>query len=214
MTITTDEEIRLRAYQFWEKKGRPEGLEKDHCRRASEEVAIARGDARAAAVDSDLGRNPGIGSSAGTTGMDPADTAGKNTFEGDVMNDVTPTRSSSRSSSCYSSIQKSHDQNMFYQGTDFRFSFLHSTVRSCGQRSSRGDSRIISLGRITTPGRTLSLRNADSAHLNISEPRSKQVLKNGDFHRRPIGPNSGPIAFGPNSRVERTFCSAVRSKTS
>lgn len=91
MAITTDEEIRLRAYQIWKEEGQPEGMDADHWRRASEQVTLARGDADATAVNADLERNPGIGSSGGTTGRDPADLAGENTFEGDVMNDVTRT---------------------------------------------------------------------------------------------------------------------------
>jgi hypothetical protein len=91
MAISTEEEIRLQAHQIWNEEGEPDGMDADHWRRASEEVTIARGDARATAVDADLERNPGIGSSAGTAGMDPADLAGENTFEGDVMNDVTRT---------------------------------------------------------------------------------------------------------------------------
>jgi hypothetical protein len=90
MAITTDEEIRLRAYQIWEEEGRPEGRAQAHWQRASDEVTLARGDARATAADLDLERNPGIGSSAGMAGADPADIKGDNTFEGDVMNDVTP----------------------------------------------------------------------------------------------------------------------------
>ena len=41
--------------------------------------------------DADLNGNPGIGSSAGTTGQDDQDVAdGDNTFEGDVFSDTTP----------------------------------------------------------------------------------------------------------------------------
>ncbi|WP_210526815.1 hypothetical protein [Rubellimicrobium arenae] len=41
--------------------------------------------------DADLKGNPGIGSSAGTTGQDDEDVVdGDNTFEGDVLSDTTP----------------------------------------------------------------------------------------------------------------------------
>ncbi|HTN62246.1 MAG TPA: hypothetical protein VL147_11940 [Devosia sp.] len=49
---------------------------------------MARGDARAAAADTDLVRDPGIGTSSGTTGLDPVVDKGTNTFQGDVLNDV------------------------------------------------------------------------------------------------------------------------------
>lgn len=88
MPITTDEEIRLRAYQIWEEEGRPEGRDMMHWQQASDEVTIARGDARAAAADTDLVRDPGIGTSSGTTGLDPVVDKGTNTFQGDVLNDV------------------------------------------------------------------------------------------------------------------------------
>lgn len=91
MPITTDEEIQLRAYQIWKEEGRPEDRDKEHWQQASDEVMIARGDARAAAADADLAHDPGIGSSAGTTGFDPLDDKGTNTFEGDVLSDVTGT---------------------------------------------------------------------------------------------------------------------------
>ena len=89
MPITTDEEIRLRAYQIWEEEGRPEGRDKAHWQQASDEVTIVRGDARAAAADTDLARDPGIGTSSGATADDIFDDKGVNTFEGDVLNDVT-----------------------------------------------------------------------------------------------------------------------------
>ncbi len=89
MPVTTDEEIRLRAYQIWEEEGRPEGRDIPHWQQASDEVTLARDDARAAAADTDLQRDPGIGSSLGTTGLDPLDDKGVNTFEGDILNDGT-----------------------------------------------------------------------------------------------------------------------------
>ena len=88
-TTTTDEEIRLRAYQIWEEEGRPEGKAEEHWQRASDEVTLARGDARASAADRDLESNPGIGQSPGLTGSGDNAIVGENTVEGDVMNDTT-----------------------------------------------------------------------------------------------------------------------------
>lgn len=92
MAIPTDDEIRVRAYQIWKDEGQPEGMAAEHWRRASEEVSLIDGEG-ANAVDADLVLNPGISSSAGTSGTDPTDFEGENTFEGDVMNDVTFTGS-------------------------------------------------------------------------------------------------------------------------
>ena len=95
--ITTDEEVRFRAYQIWDEEGRPEGRDKEHWQRASDEATIARGDARDAA-DADLARDPGIGNSSGTTGLNPLDDKGANSFEGDTLNDVPPAAASTPTS--------------------------------------------------------------------------------------------------------------------
>lgn len=87
-TITTEEQIRLRAYQIWEEEGRPEGRAEEHWQRASDEVTLARADARASAAERDLESNPGIGQSPGVGSGDGA-IAGESTVEGDVMNDTT-----------------------------------------------------------------------------------------------------------------------------
>jgi len=88
-TPATDEQIRLRAYQIWEEEGRPDGRAEEHWQRASDEVTLSRGDARASAADRDLESNPGIGQSPGLDGEDSGMMAGDNTVEGDVMNDTT-----------------------------------------------------------------------------------------------------------------------------
>jgi hypothetical protein len=90
MAITKDEQIRQRAYQIWEEEGRPEGRHLEHWQRASDEIDPGTRHTRVTPRDADLTSNPGIGQSIGTTGADPDEIGGANTFEGDVMNDVTP----------------------------------------------------------------------------------------------------------------------------
>ena len=81
MAEHTDDLIRLRAYELWQQDGQPEGHAWDHWFRARQELS---------AGPSDLERDPGIGTTAGSWDSDPADIAGTSTFEGDVLNDTTP----------------------------------------------------------------------------------------------------------------------------
>lgn len=79
MRSDTDEAIRMRAFEIWQQEGFPVGRDREHWLQAERELGLG---------PADLDRNPGIGTSAGTSGSDPEEIAGENTSEGDVMNDV------------------------------------------------------------------------------------------------------------------------------
>jgi hypothetical protein len=82
MANETEHAIKSRAYELWEREGRPDGKHAEHWAEAERELG---------AGPSDLDRDPGIGSSKGAWKEDPEATEGVNTHEGDVMNDTTPT---------------------------------------------------------------------------------------------------------------------------
>jgi hypothetical protein len=83
-----EEEIRTRAYQIWEDEGHPEGRADAHWHQASEELANAAGNRFTGGPD-DLDRNPGIGTSAGTTIQNHDEVMGSDRPEGDVLSDTT-----------------------------------------------------------------------------------------------------------------------------
>lgn len=87
MPTHREDDIRRKAYQIWEKEGRPDGRAPDHWEQAQAELDSAGADG----ADRDAGNDPGIGYSLGTSGADLEDIKGENTLEGDVLNDPEPT---------------------------------------------------------------------------------------------------------------------------
>jgi len=85
MQAANDQQIRERAYQIWEDEGHPDGREHEHWQQAQRELDSQ------GSVDRDLASNPGIGASPGTEQATDDALDGMNTFEGDVLNDTTPT---------------------------------------------------------------------------------------------------------------------------
>jgi hypothetical protein len=85
MQPAIEQRIRERAYEIWEDEGHPQGRDREHWLRARQELAVDE-----ETQDRDLANNPGIGTSPGTRIGDMVSLAGDNTFEGDVMNDTTP----------------------------------------------------------------------------------------------------------------------------
>lgn len=82
MASETEAAVKARAYELWERAGRPEGRHAEHWAQAERELG---------AGPSDIERDPGIGASSGGWKSDPDLRDGENTAEGDVMNDTTPT---------------------------------------------------------------------------------------------------------------------------
>ena len=81
MTTETEQAVKARAHEIWEGEGRPEGRHAEHWSQAERELG---------AGPSNVERDPGIGASRGGWKADPELRDGENTFEGDVMNDTTP----------------------------------------------------------------------------------------------------------------------------
>jgi hypothetical protein len=81
MATKTEQAVKARAYELWERDGRPEGRHAEHWAQAEQELG---------AGPSDLERDPGIGRSKGGWKEDPEPVEGENTVEGDVLNDSTP----------------------------------------------------------------------------------------------------------------------------
>jgi hypothetical protein len=71
MAENRDERIRQRAYEIWEREGRPEGSHDEHWRRAAEEE-LAREGARTTAGDGE-GRTAGKATRQNGPGNAPAD---------------------------------------------------------------------------------------------------------------------------------------------
>jgi hypothetical protein len=74
MTTETEQAVRARAYEIWLQEGSPDGRDQEHWQQAQRELG---------AGPSDLERDPGIGTSSGTTGDDPEAISSEN--------DTTPT---------------------------------------------------------------------------------------------------------------------------
>lgn len=81
MATETEQAVKARAYELWEREGRPEGRHAEHWTQAERELGAGA---------SNLDEDPGIGSSKGGWKADPELRDGENTTEGDVMNDTTP----------------------------------------------------------------------------------------------------------------------------
>ncbi|WP_206513297.1 DUF2934 domain-containing protein [Pelagibacterium montanilacus] len=84
----SDEDIRRRAYELWEKEGKPEGRDLEHWLRASEDSGSA---------DDGPQEDGSTEGPIGAAGDDPGKTGGENTLEGDEP-DSTGTASPAASS--------------------------------------------------------------------------------------------------------------------